>query len=68
MLTHDDVRRLVGRRKDQAARADKALAPGDGIPALDLAAAAAELDKMGAKLGKLAARLAVPSRPEGVTA
>jgi hypothetical protein len=57
MLTHDDVRGLLGRLKAAADRADKALAAGDDIQGLDLATAAVELDKMGQKLGKIAARL-----------
>jgi hypothetical protein len=46
MLTHDDVRGILSRLKADADRADEALAAGDGIPPLELAAAV--------ELGKLA--------------
>jgi hypothetical protein len=57
MLTHDDVRGILSRLKADADRADKALAGGDGIPPLELAAAAVDLGKLAGKLGKLADRL-----------
>ena len=57
MLTPDDVRGILSRLKADADRADDALARGDGILPLELAAAAVELGKLGDKLGKLADRL-----------
>ena len=62
-LTNSDLRQQLRQLAETAQRAEGELARSDDLPALDLAAVAVELDKLGTKAVKLADRIAKLSAP-----